>query len=1362
MRIYNFRWKHGLSIHGEYGPTAFHPSPTAATLLFTHILNVVILLIPVLRAARWVAVGVLTCITVTSLSTTRMANVSGWLLPVSSDTAGFCSPPLLFFLRGAAAFSCISGQLADTSTNDLTAAIDRCNFNNNFTHDISSLSLYVDPFAPSKHFTLTGNTESATFVNWVVVLAPSIEVITDPTSLFGPIFIHAEGNTFADMTISLMGVLPMHSRVVITNNTGSGYGGSSCGYSSVVGLVKDFGAYFIEFLAGVAQLNTTVVVQNNTFNSGPLENDLGHRAFLIFSNFTIQDEGIVHITGNKVHSEKMKGNFYFALCYVMVPGYKSLTVKDSGWLIGEENTISGDSTTSSTHGFSSFDVSVFNYGSVEWRRNSYPMIRHAFGGETAFFIVIQSVIGPFGFVNLIDNYGGPMGGGDGTHVGFVGFNSGGRPSETSQTRLLEGSQIRIVGNVFPLLGSYCDAKCSVYAVALTQLLVEGSATVLIENNVFGIYRTQIATSAPPPVISVNLDAVAEGKLFSLIVDSTTTRMNTSSAAAAVPPPSFVNFRSPARLFTARLVVQNSAFDAADRSMEPTKGALADYARQHPTKHVVTFCNNTYYGETHWHTRDHYKAMPILVDPIAIIQNCMLWTGSSSPSQSLSLTAGTDSAAETKSEVLRPSETHSASLLGTSSAEKFGSVSAALTISGDSPSASTTLRPTLSNILPPTATAIGSASASHVLTADTPTRLISASLNSAPNTASANPSPTISSRLSRSAPPPPRRVVPIPRPPLSITVEAVGTVAGSVSVAVVGVLGVTTARLGGVGALGRMVACGADGDGDDGLPFIVHPLAFRLIDTDDGDDGLYFAAVLGNTIIIPLLLGLLMRLVAPRVVLFVRTRQLIFSKNTLRGVVGSMTEAEALEAISWPSVIVGPFVLLSEGTAAAIVASFASGESYGPLFGVIGLVPVLGICGVWAHALAFVVPRRRLYLSDEAAASCDDEGSSCCQWLVSATAEWRPETAAPAAVGCNGQNSTEIRTTVRDGTINTNDGNSFPIGNATDDATLAGAVVTETALAKNEAFIGGRRWLYAEAANFGLALLVGVMEGLPEGTFCRGRILVALGATAGQCVCGCLALVPLEVALEGLTAACVIPMAVCAVVLTFRRTESGDESAGADVADVIAALEIIGSILAVATPLLMPCVSFIAAARASCSSPAKEGDNDSDQNVPLVPIASPPPIPPPQQGATALTCPQLQGDTAAATFLLGEDEEEEGDNSEHQTSVSSSMSQTSAGETSVAQLFGTHSREQTEARGSSHVFVLSTSTTRTAGRGMSPWAIANNFANIAADGGDDYSDSEAAADRMASPYYRGAPLAATRQPPSRGSRSHAVRRAKQTL
>ena len=148
------------------------------------------------------------------------------------------------------------------------------------------------------------------------------------------------------MTISLMGVLPMHSRVVIIGNTGSGYGRSSCGYSSVVGLVKDFGAYFIEFLAGIAQFNATIVVENNTFKSGDLI-ESGHRAFLLFSNFTIQDEGVVQFIRNTGQSEYARGLFYraryyFLLCYVMVPGFKSLTVKNNGRLIGEGNTISGD------------------------------------------------------------------------------------------------------------------------------------------------------------------------------------------------------------------------------------------------------------------------------------------------------------------------------------------------------------------------------------------------------------------------------------------------------------------------------------------------------------------------------------------------------------------------------------------------------------------------------------------------------------------------------------------------------------------------------------------------------------------------------------------------------------------------------------------------------------------------------------------------------------------------------------------------------------------------------------------------------------------------------------------------------------
>ena len=119
--------------------------------------------------ALWMLFGI------TGVINATVRSDSWWWLPTSLQPT--ISPVPILFLRGAAAFSCLSAQLTATSTTDLTAVIDRCNFNNNFTHDISSLSLYADPSAPSKHFTLTGNTESATFVNWAVVLAPSFRTL---------------------------------------------------------------------------------------------------------------------------------------------------------------------------------------------------------------------------------------------------------------------------------------------------------------------------------------------------------------------------------------------------------------------------------------------------------------------------------------------------------------------------------------------------------------------------------------------------------------------------------------------------------------------------------------------------------------------------------------------------------------------------------------------------------------------------------------------------------------------------------------------------------------------------------------------------------------------------------------------------------------------------------------------------------------------------------------------------------------------------------------------------------------------------------------------------------------------------------
>ena len=448
-------------------------------------------------------------------------------------------------------------------------------------------------------------------------------------------------------------------------------------------------------------------------------------------------------------------------------------------------------------------------------------------------------------------------------------------------------------------------------------------------------------------------------------------------------------------------------------------------------------------------------------------------------------------------------------------------------------------------------------------------------------ASATDEPTRSTHLLTSATATPtlsvthhvRPIVPIPNPNLADAAATTGTALGAV--AVVSAVIAPTSRLGVVGALVRIASCGEGAtDYDGGLPFLVHPLTFPLVHTK-GPDGYYFAAVLGNTIIIPFAFGLLLRFVLPRAVLFARTRRLRFAarREAEEGVSAvsmavSEEEAEVLASLGWPAAAVGPFVLLSEGTAAAIVVSFASSESYGPLIGVIGLIPLIAVCGAWTHTLCCVVPRRRLNL--DTAVDDATDGAPRWRWAFRPVGEWVPsaESESTPNVSGVGDNNTFSSDGVTAHALASQPLGSEESATAPNPPKTAPLTVTPMLIASREAFLGGR-WLYTQGVSFGCSLAVGALEGLPAGDFCGGRVALALVATAVQCGCGCLALVPAEAALEGLASACVMPLAVCALVLAF-----GYDDEGGTMAEAMAALEIAGTIAAVLPLLLAVALSIM--------------------------------------------------------------------------------------------------------------------------------------------------------------------------------------------
>eukprot|EP00744_Colponema_vietnamica_P001426 GILI01002368.1.p1 GENE.GILI01002368.1~~GILI01002368.1.p1 ORF type:complete len:602 (+),score=138.79 GILI01002368.1:20-1825(+) len=340
---------------------------------------------------------------------------------------------------------------------------------------------------------------------------------------------------------------------------------------------------------------------------------------------------------------------------------------------------------------------------------------------------------------------------------------------------------------------------------------------------------------------------------------------------------------------------------------------------------------------------------------------------------------------------------------------------------------------------------------------------------------------------------------IPKQGSETAQQVAGIVAGSV-----GIISATSAgSLGVANAMGRLVSC--NDDDDDDLPIMTHPLRFRF---SDSVTGVVSAAVLSNCVIFPSVLVLGARFPVMHAV-----RHFFSAPGT--------TEAEALASLGWPSLLVMPFVPLGEGIGVVVTRSLRYGEPLGILLGLVGVVVVGGVIGVWIHAMARVVPRSGLMHRRTVTLGP--------RWWVNPLYEWEPRGAIAAEESLLPLGSDELEKP----------------------QPKAGSISAEQMqgnLVRSAHMLGEKRFYYAEFLSFVCSLIVGVAEGLP-GSACQVRVLIAFAAAVTQAASNATAIVPLELLLQSMLGICVSILASIAVVQVF----GGSDVSMGDLMDVINAV-----------------------------------------------------------------------------------------------------------------------------------------------------------------------------------------------------------------
>lgn len=314
-------------------------------------------------------------------------------------------------------------------------------------------------------------------------------------------------------------------------------------------------------------------------------------------------------------------------------------------------------------------------------------------------------------------------------------------------------------------------------------------------------------------------------------------------------------------------------------------------------------------------------------------------------------------------------------------------------------------------------------------------------------------------------------------PSDLTKAATDTTSAANVVTVVGGLLVPVAAMqqGAALALLRMAACEKDALDGEPLDTIVHPLWFRI---GSGVTAYARGAVLSNLIFLPILWGAFAYHIIPRLTSAYTGKSLTTSRDF----------------VGWPSCLVIPFAMLSEGSAMASVALISLGETIDIVFGSVGLLILVACVAGWLYMIRIRIPINQLRLVRTVRLGMLSLTDTRWEWVV---------------------DTNESKKTPRIDNFSFDD-NALKISFAVDKMRLTEN--SQRILLQYNHTYGEFWWLYSNLVSFGLALVVGVAEGMPNNTdgLCRGRWAIASLATVLQSVVLLTCTVPLQLALLGAT------------------------------------------------------------------------------------------------------------------------------------------------------------------------------------------------------------------------------------------------------
>lgn len=311
------------------------------------------------------------------------------------------------------------------------------------------------------------------------------------------------------------------------------------------------------------------------------------------------------------------------------------------------------------------------------------------------------------------------------------------------------------------------------------------------------------------------------------------------------------------------------------------------------------------------------------------------------------------------------------------------------------------------------------------------------------------------------------------------------------------------QLGVASAIQRMADCGED---ITELPILVHPLRFSL--DSDSEFGASGAAVLSNSLIIPLVIALIVR-----------------GLGTALQSIKKISRKESLTSMGWPSVLLIPFSVLAEGTAASFTRCLLSGDPLYITIGAAGVLATLGCLYKWKEILRCVIPRRCMMLRP--CATIDEippsdattiNGVSLIRFfsrLTNPTHEWVPAT--------NTEDRANVSQTASTAGPQSGQGRSD-----------VGPVVTAAQFQRYCNAVGDKRWYYTEVASFTCSILVGILEGTPQPNraFCSAKMVLVLPAVLAQCLFNLSSLVPAERSLQTFLSLTMIPQAIMSTIMVF--------------------------------------------------------------------------------------------------------------------------------------------------------------------------------------------------------------------------------------